>query len=101
MQAIGTFQAGEPEREWSTRHHLAPGADDPHADPGAQTPHLLADAARADDTRRLPLKHDRTIGSMVESMALLVAMGVPEPSGKVEETRDDVLGHGSGIASAA
>src|SRR5215510_3519272 len=101
MQAIGPFQAGEAGREWSTRHHPAPGTDDSHAHPGTQTPHLLADAARADDTRCFPLKHDRPIGSMIESMELLVAVCMAESSGEVEKTRHDVLGHGSGIASAA
>src|SRR5262249_40112677 len=84
MQAVGAIQAGEPCRQRSTRHHPAPGPDDPHAYPGAEAPDLLANPARADDTRCLPLKQDRTVGSMVESMVLLVAMRVSESSGEVE-----------------
>ena len=52
---------GEPGRQGLARLRRAPGADDPHAEPGAEPPDILADAAGADDTDRLAIEQQRAV----------------------------------------
>src|SRR5207244_4978755 len=98
MQAIGAFEASEPRRQRSLRHDPAPGADDPHADAAAQARHLLANASGANDTHRLPFEQDRSVGSMIESMALLIAGRLGEPARRVNGTGEGVLRRVAGVA---
>ena len=101
METLVAFEAAESGGQRAVRRHSAPRADHPHADAGAQLPHLLADATGAHDADGLVLQQQRAVGAMVETMPLLIARCAVEPPGEVEKAGQDILGHGAGVSMAA
>ena len=101
MQAIRAFHPGEAGRERRVRRDPVSSPETSHSRSGTQAPDVLPDPAGADDAHGLALEQHRTVGAVVESMTLSIAMRVREPSREVEEAGENVLGHGPSIPEAS
>src|SRR5207244_6338006 len=66
IEITGHADLTEPRRHGLAPRRAAPGADDPHAECGAEAADIAADAAGADDAGGLTLDQQRPIGAVVE-----------------------------------
>src|SRR5262249_22743882 len=72
---------------------VAAGADDPHAEGGAEVTNIEPDSAGAPDARNLSFQHKRSRCAMVEHARAPIDRGAVEALGKVQNTGHRVFRH--------
>src|SRR6516162_4247267 len=77
---------------------MAAGADDPHAEGGAEFTDIEPDSAGAHDARSLAFHEKRSIGAMVEHGRAAIDCGAVQALGKVQDTGQRVFSHRQRIA---
>ena len=91
----------EPRRKGFIGARVASGADDPHADSGAEPADIAADAAGADDAGGLAFDQKRPIGTVVEGAGAAIEDGAVEALGEMQNPGQRVFRHRQGAADAA
>jgi hypothetical protein len=87
----GAGDFGEPRGQGLIRDRVVAGANDPHAEGGAEAADLYADPAGADDAGGLAVQHKRPIHPRTKCARVPIDGGTVEALGKVQDTSHRVF----------
>ena len=91
IKVVGAGDFGEPRGQGLIRDRVAAGANDPHAEGGAEAADLYADPAGADDAGGLAVQHKRPIHPRTKCARVPINGGTVEALGKVQDTSHRVF----------
>ena len=98
IEIPGAAKLAESRRQGPVWVRVAAGADDPHAEGGAEFTDIEPDSAGAHDARSLAFQKKRSIGAMVEHAGVAIGRRAVEALGKVQNTGHSVFSHRQRIA---
>src|SRR6516164_1146768 len=98
IEILRSAKLAEPRWQGPVRLRMAAGADDPHAEGGAEFADIEPDSAGAHDARGLAFQEKRSISAMVEHARAPIDRGAVEALGKVQNTGQRIFSHRQRIA---